>query len=272
MTREIKRYKIKSLARKINGRGDLGSEADARALWRSYHKDPIHPFLITLPLNAPGIGDGNRRHWGAELEGDIEAEVDCVVFEGEITPESIERAQFLCARHRKNWPLFQKCLFAIKHRDAHPEWRLKDVAADLEIGAPELTKLLMFEKCNERVKALVQEGVLGLRDIVSMGSLHNADEQDALLDQRLGRATTADIERESRKRRRGNEAPAVRTRKIRCPLLSGSVVTVAGADISLEDGIEALGEALKAMKKALDSGLNANTAQRVWADLAGVSK
>jgi hypothetical protein len=60
----------------------------------------------------------------------------------------------------------------------------------------------------------------------------------------------------------------VRTAKIKCPLPNGQIVTVAGNELSLEDAIESLSEAVKLMKAALAKGLNAKTAERVWKDVA----
>ncbi len=46
------------------------------------------------------------------------------------------------------------------------------------------------------------------------------------------------------------------------------MVTVAGEEISLDEAIDALKEAMKAMQKARDTGLDAKTAQAVWKDMA----
>jgi len=59
-----------------------------------------------------------------------------------------------------------------------------------------------------------------------------------------------------------------RSGKIRCPLSSGPTVTVTGNELTLDEAIEALGEALKQMKKARDTGLDAKTAQAVFKDVA----
>ena len=64
---------------------------------------------------------------------------------------------------------------------------------------------------------------------------------------------------------------AVRVEKIKCPLASGPVVTVAGEAVSLEDAIEALIEAQKALKWALGKGYTAKTAQAALKDMAAAS-
>ena len=65
-----------------------------------------------------------------------------------------------------------------------------------------------------------------------------------------------------------SRASRVRASTIRCPLAGGPVVTVSGDELSLDEAIDALKEALKAMTKARDTGLDAKTAQAVWKDVA----
>jgi hypothetical protein len=84
----------------------------------------------------------------------------------------------------------------------------------------------------------------------------------------LGRGDHRDSRQQAGRRKRAEATPAVRTSRIRCPLVGGATVTVAGADISLDEAIEALKDAIKAMTKARDTGLDAKTAQAVWRDMA----
>jgi len=46
---------------------------------------------------------------------------------------------------------------------------------------------------------------------------------------------------------------------------------VTGQDVTLDEAIESLKEAIKAMTKARDTGLDAKTAQAVWRDVAKAS-
>jgi len=46
---------------------------------------------------------------------------------------------------------------------------------------------------------------------------------------------------------------------VRCQLPSGVQIVVSGEGVSLEDAIEALGEAIKEMKRARDLGYTAKT-------------
>lgn len=57
-------------------------------------------------------------------------------------------------------------------------------------------------------------------------------------------------------------------KRIACPLPSGISVTVSGAELSLDELIDALGEAQKQAKKAREDGLDAKTFTAVLKDKA----
>lgn len=276
MPRQIVRRKISSLRRGPNARLDLGPEPEARADWRSYKKGPIHPFLIKLP---DLIVDGNRRHWGAELEDDLEQEVDCLVFEGDATPDNIAKAQFACAVHRADISLHDKCVFMIGFRDASPGRTLKELAAELEIDPTMPTKLLMFEKCIPEVREHIKAGRVGLRDMVSIAAL-SPEEQPVLLAVRLGGGSVQEVERQSRKRKSGaseHAEPPPKTAKVKIPLATDAAtgqVTVAaapGEEIDLEATETLLKEALRFVRAAKDKALSVKSAQGVWADMAAAN-
>ncbi|MEO2092202.1 MAG: hypothetical protein ABGY75_22325, partial [Gemmataceae bacterium] len=63
-------------------------------------------------------------------------------------------------------------------------------------------------------------------------------------------------------------APQIRVKRIVCPLPSGVSVTVAGSELSLDELIDALGEAQKQARKARDDGLDAKTFTAVLKDKA----
>jgi len=60
----------------------------------------------------------------------------------------------------------------------------------------------------------------------------------------------------------------VRVKRIACPLPSGVSIVVSGEELSLDDLIEALGEAQKEAKKAREQGLDAKTFRAVMKDKA----
>jgi hypothetical protein len=116
------------------------------------------------------------------------------------------------------------------------------------------------------VEAL-RDNKISISDCYEISKAGDRDSQLQLLALKNAGASRDVLAAKGRKQRAA-AAPAVRVSKIKCPLPSGHVITVAGDSISLDDAIESLKEALKAMTKARDTGLSAASAQRVWADMS----
>ena len=68
-----------------------------------------------------------------------------------------------------------------------------------------------------------------------------------------------------RKQRKAS-TPQVRTKRISCPLPSGVSITASGQDLSLDDFIEAIGDAQKEARKAREQKLDVKTWQSVMRD------
>jgi hypothetical protein len=92
----------------------------------------------------------------------------------------------------------------------------------------------------------------------------DAKEQHRLLALKLNGASRDEIEQQGRKERSGG-AQAVRLARCKLSLSSGVNVTVSGEQLSLDDLIDALGEAQKEAKKARDQSLDVKTFQAVMA-------
>jgi ParB family chromosome partitioning protein len=79
--------------------------------------------------------------------------------------------------------------------------------------------------------------------------------------------TREELEKRVRKPKQ-SDTPQVRMKRILCPLASGVSITVSGADLSLDDFIEALAEAQKEARKAREQSLDAKTFAAVMRDKA----
>ena len=119
------------------------------------------------------------------------------------------------------------------------------------------------------VQELVNSGALHL----SKASLIAQQESDpdrqrelAALAQNMARKELAAVVKQTRQK--GQQTPAVRVSCLKCPLPSGTTVTVKGSEITLEDAIQALTDLLKAMKKASEDGIDGSTFSRVCRDKA----
>lgn len=264
MSRQTVRKPIKSLRRGPNARRNLGPEDEARALWRSYKKQPLHPFLISLP---DLIRDGARRHWGAELEGDLDCEVDCSIVPAD-TPDQITLLQLVSAVHRADLPAHDKAMAVLEIEAANPGMTRKQIADELlHMDAGYVTRLASLKDCLPEVQDAARQGKLGPGDWYAIS---RSPDQLATLALKLNGATRDELAAQNRKQRNGS-APAVKASKIKCPLPSGVVITASGNELSLEEMIEAMAEAAKLVKAAQAKGLNAKTAVRMWKDMAEAS-
>jgi len=245
-----------------NARTDLGEASKARALARSRAKCQINP-LIARPDGL--LIDGYRTIWGLELEGMLDVELDFILTDEEMTPDQIGVMQANSAMHREPLPDLDKALVMRDTLAANPGMTRKQMAEEVfDIDPSLVTRYVAIFECVPEVQDAAKAGKLGLSDWYA---IRKSSDQLAALRLILGGAKPDQLERQVRKERSA-ATPAVRASKIKCPLPSGHVITVAGDELSLDEAIDSLKEAIKAMTKARDTGLNAATAQRVWADMA----
>lgn len=80
--------------------------------------------------------------------------------------------------------------------------------------------------------------------------------------------TTRDALERSNRKAKSNAAPAVRVPSLKIALADGVHVVIKGDEIDLDSSLDALKDAIKAITKARDTGLNAATAMKVWAEMA----
>lgn len=144
------------------------------------------------------------------------------------------------------------------------DWQRKDLAAHLNKEASTVTRYLCPA---ELIPEALDAFLAGKFGFAKAYSISKSDDQAAMLSMALSGASRDELEQAGRKQRAA-ATPAVRVSKIKCPLPSGHVITVAGQDVSLDEAIESLKEAMKAMSKARDTGLDAKTAMAVWKDMA----
>ena len=249
---DLKRHRVRTKKR---------SPEELEALARSYLETPYHPILCSPDMI---VGDGNGRLDGLLLLG--ETEVDVFVLEEAQDEKSLIKMGFVTAYFREGLSQYEQALAIKSFKEAEPDAPNKDVAKDFKVDPAKVTRATSLFSCIPEVIEAAKAGQIGESDWYAISKLPSAA-QPGLLALKLSGASRDVLERQGRKQRAAS-APAVRASKIKCPLVSGPVVTVAGDEISLDDAIEALKEATKAMQKARDTGLDASTAQRVWSDMA----
>lgn len=139
----------------------------------------------------------------------------------------------------------------------NPSWAMKDLAEHLRLDPSMVTKLLSPSKCIPEVQQALAEGKVGITDCYAMSSLPDK-EQAGLLALKLSGASRDAIVQASRQNRKP-DAPAVRMSRVKCVLPSGISVLVSGEGVSLDESIDALGDAIREMKRARELGYTAKT-------------
>jgi hypothetical protein len=259
MSRQFARKPASWAKRGPNARKDDGDHGKIRALARSRAKHQITPLLARSDGTCI---DGNRTLLGLELEGMLDVELDFIITDEDLTADEVIEIQAASAIHREDLPDYDKAVAMrdiLAARQGMTQARLATDVLFIDEGL--VSKYLTVFKCAASVQEAARSGLIG---VTKWYACFKSKDQDATLAELLNGASRDDAARKARQ----PQATAVRTARIKCPLASGHVITVAGDDISLEEAIESLSEAIKAMKAAVAKGLNAKTAQNVWRDMA----
>ncbi len=149
----------------------------------------------------------------------------------------------------------------------NPTWLKKDLAAHLHKDASWATRILAVDELIPAAREAFLGGAFGLSVAYEI-SKASAQEQHELLAAKLSGASRDEIGRLGRKKRNGT--PAVRVQRVVCLLPSAVKVVVSGEGVSLDESIEALGEAIKEMKRARELGYTAKTFAAAMRDKAKV--
>jgi ParB/RepB/Spo0J family partition protein len=147
-------------------------------------------------------------------------------------------------------------------------WQQTDLARHLHLHPSQVGRLLSPSKCVQEAQDALKAGKITISDTDTLSKEDEATQVEMLAEKLAGNIEGRDALKRYGRRKRATATPAVRASKIKVPLVSGTVVTVAGDDISLEEAIDAANDAVKQMKAAVAKGLNAKTAMNVWKDVA----
>lgn len=232
-----------------------------RNLGQSVIQGQKTPLIIAPDMM---ILDGNGMHAGVMMI-DPEHELECIMTDEELNAIDI---QVITSIHKQTLQPFELYRAAMQEEQKNPDRKLGDLAARWGVGQGWLTKIRSLKDCIPAVVEQAEAGLIGPNDWYAMSQV-DAGEQHRLLDIRLNGGKREDLERETRKRRNGNgHAQAVRAARIRIDVGNGVTVTVAGPNLSLDDGIVAVSMAGKLMVKGQKDGLTARTISKVSAEKA----
>ena len=249
------RVPLASLVPGRNVRSDLG---DLTQLVNSLKKRQDFPLLVQRVGDRYIIIDGHRRFAAAGVAGI--AELLCIVSEGEPSPTEIKRIQLVSVLHREDISHVDKANGMIALREDGLSGR--EIAVELAMDPGSVSKYLSLSECVEEVREAARNGLIGPSEWYLIS---RSPDQLATLQMKLTGASRDELAKSIKKPKVGQ----VKVQRIDFPLPSGHVVTVKGGESSLEDAIEVLSNAIKAMKQAVAKGITAKTFARAMKDMTG---
>jgi ParB/RepB/Spo0J family partition protein len=255
------RLKIADLKRRPM-RQHSGTDEELKALAQSWLERPVHEIIV---CPSRKVVDGHRRLAGLELLG--QTEVDVLLTNEELDDKAVIEVGLMTAIHRADLSGFDKFQACMKLLELNPGWQNQELARCVKLDPSTVTRLLSPSKCVAEVVEALRENKIAISDAYEISKAVDREDQLRLLALKYSGASREVLAAQGRKQRAADK-PAVRASKIKVPLVSGPVVTVSGDEITLEEAIEAAGEAIKQMKAAVAKGLNARTAMNVWRDMA----
>jgi len=227
-------------------------------------------MLANGQLQAVGATEDGRMIWGTG-RGLAAKAAGIKTLEVKLYPASLPDSQFKLKRaaenlQRKDLTSYQKWLLCVDLMSGNPTGQMSDLAELLHLAPPTVTKLMSPSKCIPAAQEALRDGKIGITDCYELSRVP-AEQQAELLRLKLS-GTSRDGLAERVRKQKKQATPQVRAKRIVCQLVSGVSITVAGAELSLDDMIESMAEAQKEAKKARDQGLDARTFQAVMRDKA----
>lgn len=205
---------------------------------------------------------GERRFRAATLAGLKELEV--VIAEEALTETQVRIFQLTENVHRAELTDAEKWRACEELLRLNRGWTNKNLAQHLKLSESAVTKYLSPSRCAEDVQEALESGRIGITTAYEI-SRADAGQQTELLRLKESGASRDGLAEHLRKQRKAS-TPQVRAKRIHCPLASGVTIAVSGDDLSMDEVIEALGDAQKEARKAREQKLDVRTWQRVMRD------
>jgi ParB family chromosome partitioning protein len=207
--------------------------------------------------------DGGCRLEGAQLVGMVE--LLAIDLGKEPTRRELLMAQASIDLHRQHLPPIDRARLFSSLCKEHG-CTARKLAEMLHVSEAVISRAIALLQLPDDLQQQVNEGNLDAR----RGYLLS-QESDPARQRELATQATALTREELAKRVRKPKAsstPQVRLKRIVCPLPSGVSITVSGADLSLDDLIESLSDALKEARRSRELNLDVRTFSSVLKDKA----
>ncbi|MBP3955467.1 ParB/RepB/Spo0J family partition protein [Gemmata sp. G18] len=239
-------------------------EAELRLLGESLRRKQLQPVLCQ-PDGT--IIAGERRWRAATLVGLPTLEVKIA---DEVLTDSQKRVwQLVENMLRADLTGYEQWTACAELMCMNAGWQMKDAAEALGLDPSTITRILSPSKCVQEWQDALRDGKVGITDCYSASKLPQ-EKQAGLLALKLSGASRDHLEAVVKKAR-STSASTVKLAKVRCPLSTGTVVTVQGAEMGLDELIEALQSTLESARRANKEQIDVKTWARVMADKAKVA-
>lgn len=219
--------------------------------------------LLPVLAKPDGTLVAGERRWRAAPLGSL-TELLTIITDRMLSDTEIRLIQLTENMQREELSGYEQWLGGAELMSMNPTWQMKDLAAQLKKDPSSVTRILSPSKCNAAWQQALKDGKVGISDCYAASKLPE-EGQTELLALKLSGASRDAIEQAGRKKRNG-KGPEVKVSRLKVPLAGGATVQVSGPAITLDDAIQATQDALKALKKARDEGLDSKTAQAVFRD------
>jgi len=241
-------------------------EEELLSLGQSLIQGQIHPIILFEDAEEYVIFDGWRR-WLAALKVGL-VTLKAIIIERPSSESERMIAQAASSIHRADlsgWEKYQLCYGLVQ---LNTNWLGKDVAKALNVNPSMVSRLLSPSKCIKPIRDALQVGLIGISDCYEFSQVPEYEQEELLRLKMSGKSRDEVASIRRNKSAEPQSTSTVRTARMKCALPSGACITISGQDLSLSDAAEALGEAQKAIRKAIADGLDAKTWQAVMRDKA----
>ncbi len=253
--------------RKVVDREEL--RVDLRLLGQDMmRRGVLVPLLVRRNGDVYVVIDGHRRLAAALLVG--LDKLPCIVVEGNVTPEQSLEIALITSLHKQDLSASEKVHAYLALKQLRAGSTAKDLAARLSIDPSLASTYQCYENCTNEVQKAFDDGKLVLKAMAAI-SRQPPEAQAELLEMSLAGLPGEEIVRQARKRLNGSSRDEERSKRIRIDVGGGITVTVAGLNVSLDDGIDATDKAKKIMEKGKKENLTAKTISKVSAERAAVA-
>lgn len=248
-------FKVESQARRCF------DEVELRQLGESLKVKQLQPVLAR---DDGTLIAGERRLRAARLVGLKELLV--VVSDEPMSESELRIFQLTENIHRADLKDAEKWHACEELLRLNPRWSNKDLASHLKLSEGTVSKYLAAGNAVPEVQQALEAGEIGITAVYEISRAAAEQQAELLALKRNG--TSRDGLASHVRRQKQDDAPQVRMKRILCPLPSGVSISASGNELSLDDLIEALGDAQKEARKAREQGLDAKTFSAVMKDKA----